>query len=141
MDSIKIVADSSANLCSDERVNFTSVPLKIFASEKEFVDTEVLDVPAMLQYLREFEGRSGTSCPGAADWLAAFGNADAAASVSGIPAIRRRQMRLQIGCEPCIRAVTSGLGKTEGCARTTQKQAESWSVLREAENEDYNGTF
>lgn len=48
MDSIKIVADSSANLCSDERVNFTSVPLKIFAGEKEFVDTEVLDVPAML---------------------------------------------------------------------------------------------
>lgn len=48
MDSIKIVADPSANLCSDERVNFTSVPLKIFAGEKEFVDTEVLDVPAML---------------------------------------------------------------------------------------------
>lgn len=75
MERIKIVADSSANLGNSELSNFASVPLKIIAGEKEYVDTKELDVPAMLRQLREWDGPSGTACPGPGDWLTAFGDA------------------------------------------------------------------
>lgn len=75
MERIKIVADSSANLCDRELSTFASVPLKILAGEKEYVDTKELDVAAMLRDLRELNERSSTACPGPGEWLAAFGDA------------------------------------------------------------------
>lgn len=75
MKQIKIVADSSANLNDSASANFASVPLKILAGEKEYVDTGELDVSAMLRELREWNGPSGTACPGPGEWLASFGDA------------------------------------------------------------------
>lgn len=73
---IRIVADSSANLTILENVDFVSVPLKIIAGEKEYVDDKELNVDTMIQELGEFPGRTSTSCPNAQDWLNAFGDAD-----------------------------------------------------------------
>lgn len=73
---IKIVADSSANLWTLENMDFSSVPLKIVAGDKEYVDDEKLDVSAMQKALKEYKGKSSTACPSVADWLCAFGDAD-----------------------------------------------------------------
>lgn len=75
MDSVKIVVDSSANLDDAGLPNVASVPLKILAGTKEYVDTSGLDVSAMLRELAAFNGPSSTACPSPGEWFTAFGNA------------------------------------------------------------------
>lgn len=73
----KIVADSSAdaiNLNCD--TPFESVPLKIMADNKEFVDNKKLDVKAMVKFLEKYKGKSSTACPSVADYLDAFSDAE-----------------------------------------------------------------
>lgn len=72
----KIVSDSSSNIFSFPGVAHVSVPLRINAGEKEYVDDENLDVGRMVAELKEYKGRSGTSCPNVGDWLQAFEGAD-----------------------------------------------------------------
>lgn len=71
----KIVSDSSSNIFSADGVEFASVPLKINAGGKEYIDTPELDLPGMIADLKAFKGRSGSSCPNTAEWLDAFGDA------------------------------------------------------------------
>lgn len=73
---IRIVADSSANLKTDLSRNLISVPLKITAGEKTFVDDENLVVKEMADYLASYDGKSGTACPGTGEWIEAFGDAE-----------------------------------------------------------------
>ena len=79
---IKIVTDSSANICSHVTQPISYVPLKIVTDEKEYVDTPALDVPQMLRELKQYQGRSGTACPGVQDWISAFENSDMVIGVS-----------------------------------------------------------
>lgn len=72
----KLVADSSANLFSMDRVAFSGVPMKIITANAEYVDTPELDVPAMVAAIKGTKGKSGTSCPNMQDWLDAFEGAD-----------------------------------------------------------------
>lgn len=72
----KIAADSSANLLALEGAEFTSVPLKIVTSEREYVDDDTLDVDGMVADLAAYKGRSGSSCPNIQDWMDAFDGAD-----------------------------------------------------------------
>lgn len=73
----KIIVDSSANLQAlPGPAEFASVPLKIIAGNREFVDDRNLDVKQMVESLKTYKGKSGTACPGVADWLAAFGDAE-----------------------------------------------------------------
>ena len=76
MRKIKIAADSSCDLFSLQHTDFAYAPLKIISAEKEFVDDPALDVSAMAEYFAAYKGKSHSSCPNAADWLAAFGDAD-----------------------------------------------------------------
>lgn len=76
MRSIKIVADSSADLLTLEGVAFATAPLKIVAGEKEFVDDANLDVAGMITWFDSYKGKSKTSCPNPGDWVEAFGGAD-----------------------------------------------------------------
>ena len=62
--SIKIVADSSANLAELEGVSFSSVPLTITAAGQYYIDTPSLDVPGMMSDLAACKGPTGTACPG-----------------------------------------------------------------------------
>ena len=73
---VKIVADSSANVLQSGAAAFASVPLKIITDDTEFIDTEALDVDAMVSYFDAYKSRSKTSCPNPGDWLEAFGDAD-----------------------------------------------------------------
>lgn len=75
MRNIRIVADSSANLLTLEGVSFASVPLKINAGDREFVDDSRLDVAEMVNWFDSFKDRSKTSCPNPGDWVEAFGDA------------------------------------------------------------------
>ena len=68
----KIVSDSSSNIFSFPGLAHTSVPLRINAGDKEYVDDENLDVGLMVRELQDHKGRSGTSCPNVGDWLQAF---------------------------------------------------------------------
>ena len=73
---IKIVADSGSDIRSMEGVAFSSAPLKIITSVKEYVDSPDLDVAEMVNDLKSYNGRSTTSCPNPEDWLSAFGDAE-----------------------------------------------------------------
>lgn len=73
---IKIVADSSSDVLSISEVAFASAPLKIMTAEKEYVDNAELDVEEMANGLKQYSGRSSTSCPNVEDWLTAFGDAE-----------------------------------------------------------------
>ncbi len=73
--SIKIVADSAADLISLQNVKFEAVPLKIITEDEEFVDDENLDTKLMVEKLLAYRGKSSSSCPNADDWLNAFGDA------------------------------------------------------------------
>ena len=73
--SFLIVADSSANVLQLADPNYTTVPLKVIA-EKEYVDDAALDVAAMVEDLKHYKGKSGSSCPNVGEWMAAFGEAE-----------------------------------------------------------------
>lgn len=75
MRKIKIVADSSANLRSLEKMDFAAAALKIITEEREFIDNDALDVDGMVQWFDSYKGKSKTSCPNPSDWLEAFGDA------------------------------------------------------------------
>lgn len=74
--SIKIVSDSSSNVFSLEGTNYTTVPMKVIAGEKEYVDTPDLDLQGMVSDLKVFKGKSGSSCPNVGEWLEAFQGED-----------------------------------------------------------------
>ena len=74
--SIKIVSDSSSNIFALSGADYTSVPLKIIAGDKEYVDTPQLDLPGMIRDLQQYKGKSGSSCPNVQEWTDAFGGAD-----------------------------------------------------------------
>ena len=79
---IKIVSDSSSNVYTLESVDYSTVPMKIIAGEKEFVDTPALNLQEMVKYLKQYKGNSGSSCANAQEWLDAFGDADIAFGVT-----------------------------------------------------------
>ncbi|MBR6753748.1 MAG: DegV family protein [Clostridia bacterium] len=72
----KIVADSSCDVTVFPEAPFSLASLKILTSEKEYVDNDQLDVAEMVDDLKNYSGRSSTSCPNTQDWLDAFGDAD-----------------------------------------------------------------
>ena len=76
MRTIKIVADSSANLLERQAVAFGVAPMKIITAQQEFVDDENLDLEETVRFFYSYKGRSQTSCPNPEDWLAAFGDAE-----------------------------------------------------------------
>ena len=75
MRTMKIVADSSANMISLDAVSFASAPLKVITDSREFVDDAAASANEMLQYFDTYKGKSKTSCPNTVDWLDAFGDA------------------------------------------------------------------
>ena len=54
----KIVADSSCDVYTFDRVAFEAVPLTIATDTQSFRDDAGLNVPEMLETLREHKGRS-----------------------------------------------------------------------------------
>lgn len=76
MRTMKIVADSSANVMQLQKVAFAVAPLKIITAQREFVDDQNLNLQDMLEHFDSYKGRSQTSCPNPEDWLNAFGDAE-----------------------------------------------------------------
>jgi len=76
MRTVKIVADSSANLMQLNTIAFDVAPLKIITAEREFVDNRELDLNEMVTFFKGYKGKSQTSCPNPEDWLTAFGDAE-----------------------------------------------------------------
>lgn len=72
----KIVSDSSSNIFSIKEVAYQSVPLKIITDEVEYIDNPELNVVNMVEDLKKYKGKSGSSCPNAHEWEEAFGDAD-----------------------------------------------------------------
>ena len=76
MRTVKIVADSSANLMELKTVAFDAAPLKIITAQREFVDNRNLDLDEMIAFFKSYKGRSQSSCPNPEDWLTTFGDAE-----------------------------------------------------------------
>ena len=76
MRTVKIVADSSANLMELKTVAFDAAPLKIITAQREFADDRNLDLDEMIRYFKTYKGRSQSSCPNPKDWLTTFGDAE-----------------------------------------------------------------
>jgi DegV family protein with EDD domain len=76
MRTVKIVADSSANLMEIKTVAFEAAPLKIITAQREFVDDRNLDLDEMIAFFKSYKGRSQSSCPNPEDWLTTFGEAE-----------------------------------------------------------------
>ena len=69
---IKIIADSSGDIHSLGNFPFASAPLKIIAGEREWIDNAEMNVEEMVEYLLQYNGKSGSACPSPADWLESF---------------------------------------------------------------------
>lgn len=78
----RIVSDSAANLYALEGADFTSVPLKIITSEREYADVPGLDIPEMVEALHRTKGPSRTSCPNSYEWMEAFDGCDGVFAVT-----------------------------------------------------------
>lgn len=76
MRKIKIVADSSCDIFSLKKSEFSCVPMKIITADKEFVDDPSLAVDVMVDWLDKYKGKSRSSCPNTNDWLEAFSDAN-----------------------------------------------------------------
>ena len=74
--SYKIVSDSSSNIYTFTDANYTTVPMKVLVGPNEYVDNPELNLSAMVEDLKSFKGKSGSSCPNVQEWLDAFGDAD-----------------------------------------------------------------
>ena len=72
----RIVSDSSSNLFTLPGVDYTTVPLKIVAGAREWVDNADMDLADMVETLKKHKGKSGSSCPNVQEWLDAFEGAD-----------------------------------------------------------------
>lgn len=72
----KIVSDSSSDLTEVQGTAFSSVPLKIITSEKEYVDEPSLDVAEMVTDLQKYKGTSKSSCPNSEEWKTSFEDYD-----------------------------------------------------------------
>ena len=73
---IKLLTDSSANICKNIKRDILYAPLKIVTKEKEYIDNADLDVAKMLKELKEYKGTSSTACPSVDDWTYAFDGGD-----------------------------------------------------------------
>ena len=71
----RIVTDSSSNVLSRPGEDYGCVPLKIVAGQ-EYVDVPGLNVTQMVEDLKNYKGKSGSSCPNVGEWLEAFGDAE-----------------------------------------------------------------
>ncbi len=72
----KIVSDSSCDIFELEGADFSSVPLTIVAGDKEFADVCNADIDEMVTYLKNYKGKSGSSCPSTDAWIQAFSDAE-----------------------------------------------------------------
>ena len=72
----QIVSDSSSNVFHVEGASYTTVPMKIIAGEREYIDTPQLNLAGVVTDLKTYKGKSGSSCANAQEWLEAFGDAD-----------------------------------------------------------------
>ena len=73
--SYMIVSDSSSNVFAIDGVKYGTVPMKVLGP-KEYVDTPELDLAGMVEDLKSFKEKSGSSCPNVQEWIDAFGDAD-----------------------------------------------------------------
>ena len=71
----KIITDSSSNVFSIPGEHYATVPMKLI-SEKEYVDDEKLNLAEMVEDLKIYRGKTGSSCPNVGEWEDAFGDAD-----------------------------------------------------------------
>ena len=74
---IRVVSDSSSNLFHVDGFDYITVPMKILAGQTEYVDKPGISTRQMVDDLKVFKGKSGSSCPNAGEWLEAFEGADA----------------------------------------------------------------
>ena len=72
----KIIIDSAGDIKSLEGIEVASVPLKIIAGDTEFIDDDRLNADRMIDFLKNYNGKVSSACPGVGDFLECFGDAE-----------------------------------------------------------------
>lgn len=72
----KIIMDSAGDIKTLPGADFESVPLKIQAGDKTFVDSGDAVVDEMIDYLKTYKGTTTSSCPSVGEYMDAFGDAE-----------------------------------------------------------------
>jgi len=88
-------------------VNYTTVPMKVLGAE-EYVDTPALDLVGMVEDLKVFKGKSGSSCPNVQEWVDAFGDAD---EVFGVTISRNLSGSYNAACQAAETYMEANPGK------------------------------
>ena len=73
---IRIIADSACDLYTLDYPDFKVIPLSIYTDDRTFIDNPDLNITEMLDYLRQYKGRSYTSCPSIDAYLESYQGAD-----------------------------------------------------------------
>lgn len=72
----KIIVDSSSDLLNDyiknDEIGFEVVPLSIHVNDQEFMDNEAINIDEMLTAMRNYDGKSTSSCPSPGDYANSF---------------------------------------------------------------------
>ncbi len=75
-----VICDSSCDMrppmLQSSRVGLEVVPLRISIGEQEWIDDENLDIPSLLEAMRQEKSASSTACPSPAAFARAFEKAD-----------------------------------------------------------------
>lgn len=72
----KIIIDSAGDITVLDGIDFASVPLKIIAGDVEFTDDNNLDVENMIDFLKNYNGKVSSACPGVGEFSEKFDDAD-----------------------------------------------------------------
>ena len=104
MNHYKIVSDSSSNLFEISSINYDSVPLKINAGSKEYIDEKGLDTGEMIRGLLKEAGGSCTSCPSIGEWMDSFEGGDRIFAVTISSAVSGSNNAASVAAELYIEA-------------------------------------
>ena len=63
----RIIIDSAGDITALDNIHLSSVPLRIIAGEREFIDDENLAVENMIKFLKNYKGKVSSACPGVGD--------------------------------------------------------------------------
>ena len=70
----KLIADSCCDMTKTlkKKLGLITIPLRMILGDKEYVDTDDLDVGRFITDMNAYKGKAGSSCPSSADYRDAF---------------------------------------------------------------------
>ena len=82
----KIVVDSGCDIkCVEnlpENIVFDYIPLTLHVEDTDYIDNDKCDIPAMMEHMYAYKGKSSTACPSPEDWAERFRGCDCVVAIA-----------------------------------------------------------